>query len=90
MEIKSVFKKLKVSLFITIAKGMRIRSGFCGRSSMSLFGSMSLVLWRRRRRKVGHWTEIDYNKFYVYSWLCYCSPEEYEASYSERKLMIAK
>lgn len=36
--------------------------------------------------KIGNWIEIDYNKYYVRSELCYLSPEEFEILYNLGKI----
>lgn len=41
------------------------------------------------REKIGHWIELDYNKFYVHSELGYRSPEEFEAQCYEQTLKEA-
>jgi len=44
---------------------------------------------KEAREKIGQWIEVDYNKFYVHSGLGYLSPEEYEALYNQKALMVA-
>lgn len=39
--------------------------------------------------KIGQGMEVDYNKFYVHSGLGYSSPEEYEALYYGKNLVMA-
>ncbi len=41
------------------------------------------------KEKIGQWIEVDYNKFYIHSGLGYLSPEEYEALYYEKNLVMA-
>lgn len=36
------------------------------------------------KEKIGHWIEVDYNKFYVHSGLGYMSPGEFEQQHERQ------